>query len=184
MEERDAIARLKAGEIDALRLLVDAHALKARRTAYLITRDRDLAEDVTQDAFIRAYERIGSFDASRPFGPWFLRIVVRGAIDASRHGPAHADETLEVLDRIPDLGTGPEEAAEWSALRAEVWEAIGALPPKQRAVVVMRYYLDLNETEMARALGTAPGTVKSRLHTAREHLRQALRSRFFQEAHE
>ena len=79
MEEREAIARLKRGDIGGLEPLVRAHYVPVVRAAYLITRDHGLAEDIVQAAFVRAYERIGQFDAGRPFAPWFLRGVVNDA---------------------------------------------------------------------------------------------------------
>lgn len=68
--ERSAIARLKAGDIGGLAALVEMFQVQAIRTAYLISRDRSLAEDITQAAFIRAYQRIDQFDADASFGPW------------------------------------------------------------------------------------------------------------------
>lgn len=185
MQEIEGIIRLKRGDISGMCVLVRVHSLKAVRTAYLITRDQPMAEDAVQDAFLRAYERIASFDVSRPFGPWFLRIVVREAIDAVQRAspgrrPAGADAE-EVVRHLPDVSAGPEEALEWAELRRDVWEALGTLPAKQRAAVVMRYYLDLSENEMARELGIAPGTVKSRLHSARNGLRRLLRPLLFEE---
>src|SRR5690349_19424198 len=80
MEEQTAIALLQRGDIAGLATLVRLYQVRAIRAAYLITRDRALAEDVVQAAFIRAYQRIGQFDPRRPFGPWFLRCVTRDAV--------------------------------------------------------------------------------------------------------
>ena len=83
MEEAEAIAQLKQGDVGGLEALVRGHQVQAVRTAYLITRDRALAEDIVQAAFVRAYQRIEQFDTRRPFGPWFLRSVVNDAIKAA-----------------------------------------------------------------------------------------------------
>ena len=185
MQELEGIIRLRRGEIDGMHILVRLHSLKAVRTAFLITRDQGVAEDVVQDAFLRAYERISSFDITRPFGPWFLRIVVREAISAARTASpgleTGSQDAERILDSLPDVSPGPEQALEGAELRREVWDALETLPPKQRAVVVMRYYLDLSEEEMAHELGIAPGTVKSRLHIARHRLRRLLRPLLVQE---
>lgn len=91
MSESEAIERLRQGDIKGLEALVRAHELRALRAAYLIVRDRDVAEDVVADAFVRAYEHIGCFDGARPFAPWFLRLVVniarRRAAQRERHVP-------------------------------------------------------------------------------------------------
>ncbi len=76
MQESKAIARLKRGDLGGLEALVMTYQVKALRAAYLIVRDDDLVEDVVQNAFLRAYERIAQFDGERPFGPWFFRIVI------------------------------------------------------------------------------------------------------------
>lgn len=71
MDERRAVERLKGGDPGGLEALVKAHQVRAVRAAYLICRDRPLAEDVVQGAFVKAYEKIKTFDEGRPFGPWF-----------------------------------------------------------------------------------------------------------------
>src|SRR5512136_161338 len=83
MEENQAIARLKQGDLSGLEELVQRYQVRAVQAAYLVVRDRSLAEDVVQAAFIRASEKIGQFDEQRPFGPWFLRSVIHAAIKAA-----------------------------------------------------------------------------------------------------
>jgi len=177
MEEQQAIALLKRGDIGGLETLVRKYQVQAVRAAYLIVRDRALAEDIVQAAFLRAYERIGQFNTGRPFGPWFLRSVVNDAVKAAarreRQVPLddEAGETVSLADPAPD----PGELAEQAETRQAVWAALGELPPAQRAAVVLRYYLDLSEVELADELACPPGTVKWRLHAARERLRALLR---------
>lgn len=182
MEEREAIAWLKQGDIGGLERLVREYQVQAVRTAYLITRDRGLAEDIVQAAFLRAYERIGQFDAGRPFGPWFLRSVANDAVKAVARGRRQVslDASLEegeapLADILADPNPGPNEAAEAVDLRQKVWDALGSLPPAQRAATVLRYYAGLSEAEMAEQLDCPPGTVKWRLHAARKRLRRLLR---------
>lgn len=182
MDEAEAISRLKGGDIVGLETLVRVYQGRALRTAYLITRDTQLAEDVTIDAFLRAYERIRQYDTERPFGPWFLRIVVnlarRRATQYARD-LAMPDEDLAgeniVESTLASAQVGPHEAAERAELRAAVWDALGRLTPAQRATVVQRYYLDLSEREIAARLDCSVGTVKWRLHTARQRLARWLR---------
>ena len=80
MDEQEAIQQLKHGDIGGLEFLVYRYQLKAVRTAYLITRDLGLAEDVVQDAFLHVYRSIRGFDAARPFEPWFLRSVINASV--------------------------------------------------------------------------------------------------------
>lgn len=83
VDERNAIAQLKRGDIHGLDMLMRIYQVRALRAAFVITRDLPLAEDLVQSAFVRAYERIEQFDETRPFGPWFLRSAVNSAATAA-----------------------------------------------------------------------------------------------------
>jgi RNA polymerase sigma-70 factor, ECF subfamily len=181
MDEREAIERLKKGEVDALETLVRLYHNRAGRVAYLIVRDHAVAEDLAQGAFVRAYERIGQFDTTRPFGPWFMRIVVNDAIGAARGRERRTSyEARDVgtpMEWLADPAAGPHELAEEAEERRRVWAALEKLPPAQRAAIVQRYYLGMSEAEMAEGGGHPPGTIKSRLHAARRRLSKLLHAR-------
>ena len=179
VEERGAVERLKKGDVGGLEVLVRMHQTRALRAAYLIVRDRALAEDVVQEAFVRAYERIGRFDETRPFGPWFTRVVVNDAIKVAsrreRTVPVERGEGGDLLASLPDHGASPEGLAEEAEERRRVWAALERLPPVQRAAIVQRYYLGLSEAEMAGGVASPPtGTIKWRLHAARKRLSKLL----------
>ncbi len=180
MDEREAIGRLKRGDAGGLRVLVETHYDRATRAAYLVVRDPALAEDVAQGAFVRAYDRIGTFDPARPFGPWFMRLVVNEAVEAARkrerRRTAHLDPSgpESLLAHLEDTSRGPHELAEDAEARRRVWAALSKLPPAQRAVIVQRYYLGMSEAEMAGGGLSAPGTIKWRLHAARKRLAKLL----------
>jgi RNA polymerase sigma-70 factor (ECF subfamily) len=188
MHEIGAIELLKRGDIRGLETLVHLYQEKALDAAYLITHDYPAAEDVVQEAFIRAYRHIGRFDGSRPFGPWFLRIVVNTALTTTRKATVHRELSLEArstggvfvgedqvsLTEVPSLEPGLEEMFEAAETREEVLAALDKLSPEQRATVVMRYYLDWSDAEMSETLGIVPGTVRWRLSRARERLRELL----------
>jgi len=182
MDEQGAVERLKAGDIGGLEAMAELYYTRATRVAYLIVRDRALAEDVAQGALVRVYESIGSFDASRPFGPWFTKIVVNDAIKtASRRERTvsfYEGNTEDLLGRLADPETGPHESAEKAETSRRVWRALEQLPPAQRAVVVQRYYLGMSEAEMIGLGASSPGTVKSRLNRARKSLSKLLRPQF------
>ena len=188
MHEIGAIELLKRGDIRGLETLVYLYQEKALDAAYLITHDYSAAEDVVQEAFIRAYRHISRFDGSRPFGPWFLRIVVNTALTATRKATVHRELSLEAhssggafvgedqvsLTEVPSLEPGLEEMFEAAETREEVLASLDKLSPDQRAAVVMRYYLDWSDAEMSQTLGIVPGTVRWRLSRARERLRELL----------
>ena len=178
MDEREAVRRLQEGDIGGLSALVSLHQKKAVQCAYLITGDPALAEDVVQAAFVRAYERIGQFDDGRPFASWFVRIVINDAIKAAQRRSREVSlETGEpsLADLLSDGNPGPAAQMEEADFRFAVRKALRRLAPRQRAAIVMRYFLEMTEDEIAAAMHSPPGTVKSRLHRARERLRALLR---------
>lgn len=180
--ERPAIARLKGGDIGGLAALVEAYQIQAIRTAYLIVRDRPLAEDITQSAFIRAYERIAQFDSNASFLPWFLRSVANDAIKAAERARRTQSLDIDVEDGAPaivlvDQAAGPAALLEQAEDAAAVWALLGRLPARQRAAVVLHYFDGLNGTEIADQLHTQPATVRWQLFAARAKLRTWLGAR-------
>jgi len=181
MNEHEAIARLKMGDITGLKTLVNIYQVQAVRAAYFITNDKKLAEEIVQDAFLRVYERIEQFDVERPFAPWFFRIVTNLAIKAAKKEArtlsldnSTTDPEATFLELITDTLPEPDDKIVMHQLQEEVRQALGKLTPKQRSVIVMRYYLDMSEAEMSDKLEVAPGTVKWHLYAARERLRTLL----------
>ena len=182
MNERRAIEILKEGDPGGLEHLVKEHQVRAVRAAYLICRDHPLAEDVVQGAFVKSYEKIKNFDEGRPFAPWFTKMVMNDAIKAA----SRRERTTRYEGGSPDLlleepGMGPHELLEESEERRRVWAALAKLPPAQRAVVVQRYYLGMSEAEIAGNEDSPPGTIKWRLHAAKQKLSGLLRPRFSEE---
>jgi RNA polymerase sigma-70 factor (ECF subfamily) len=177
MDDGGAIARLRQGDIGGLEYLVHRYQIPALRAAYLILRDTVAAEDVVQGAFLRVYHSIAGFDPARPFGPWFLRVVANDALKAAarreRDVPLDLDEVGDAL-ALPDRGPALDDLLAEAETSAAIWVALGKLSAEQRAAVVLRYYLDLSETEIAARLACPPGTVKSRLYAARQRLRSLL----------
>jgi RNA polymerase sigma-70 factor (ECF subfamily) len=175
--EQCAINALRNGDIKGLETLVRLYQLRAIRAAYGITGDRHAAEDVVADAFLAVYDRISTFDLQRPFAPWFYRIVVNGALKAVR-GNRRTETTpgdyATWLYTQPDSGPGPEASAEYNELRILLLDAIYELPPNQRAALVLRFYLDMDEASIAETLSCPLGTVKWRLHAAKQKLRESL----------
>jgi RNA polymerase sigma-70 factor (ECF subfamily) len=181
--ERTSIAQLKAGDIGGLAALVETYQLQAIRTAFLIVRDRAIAEDITQSAFIRAYERIDQFDPQAPFGPWFLRSIANDAIKALERSRRTRSLDVGTADDpspatvLVDEAAGPAALFEEAEDAAAVWALLGRLPSKQRAVIVLRYFVGLSDAEIADRLDAPRATVRWRLFAARERLRTWLSAR-------
>ena len=183
MQEKQAIAQLKRGEIAGLAVLVKQHQVKAIRVACLITRDQAMAEDIVQNAFIKVYQRIEQFDVQRPFEPWFLRSVVNASLQAvksQKRTVSLEPNQYEAFDFSKVLKSSEPELEEYvlrGELRTLIKQALDHLPAEQRAVVVMRYYLDMSEKEIAGVLQKPQGTIKWRMSSAKQKLKGILTRR-------
>ena len=166
--DRDLIELAREGSDGAAGALFDRYWPFAWRAAYAVTLNRSLADDAAQEAIGRAFAGLARFDTTRPFGPWLKRIAVNCAIDLLRDA-----ERRGRLDGHPELELGSVDAAE-AADVSEVVTAVAALSPAKRAVVALRYWLELPFDEIAGVLGLPVGTVASRHSRALEELRATL----------
>jgi RNA polymerase sigma factor (sigma-70 family) len=170
-DEADVLARVRGGDSAAYGELVNRHALVAKRTAVLLGAGAD-ADDVVQEAFVKAYRGLGGFREGAAFRPWLLRIVANETRNAVR---ARGRRTQREQRAAPlDVVLDPADEAVSLERRTELLAAVRALPDQMRLVVTCRYLLDLDEQETAVVLGWPRGTVKSRLHRALGRLRDAL----------
>jgi RNA polymerase sigma-70 factor (ECF subfamily) len=181
MEDRIAVSRLQQGDLSSLEPLVHRYQARAVHAAYLIVYDRPLAEDVVQTAFIKVAERIGQFDNERPFAPWFFRIVVNDALKIAkrRQRQLSLDEqpdqrVAQLAKWLVDPGLQPHQVVEHNETRQIILKAIESLPPGQRAVIVMRHYLDMSMADMSVKTGRPLSTIKWWLRDARHRLRGLL----------
>lgn len=179
-----AIRRLQRGDMGGLECLIARYQGKALRTAFLILHDEPMAEDVVQDVFIRFYQRVKCFDDARPFEPYFLRSVVNAAfncIEREKKGQYFPDGDTSELENLLEEAASVEEQVDFNTLKWQIAEALVDLPPRQRAAIVQRYYLEMSEKEMSEALGSPPGTIKWLLNAARARLRSLLGSERMEE---
>jgi RNA polymerase sigma-70 factor (ECF subfamily) len=176
MDDLQAIRRLQRGDMGGLETLMERYQVRAARAAFLITYDEALAQDVVQETFLRIYQRIHQFDESQPFEPYLIRSVIHASLNAIRRNKRFAslDGNAQELENLLDRAASVESQVEFTQLQQEVLNSLSGLSPRQRAVIVQRYYLDMSEREMALSLDAAPGTVKWLLNAARERLRHLL----------
>ncbi len=173
MDERDLIARVRAGDGAAERALYDTHVDRVYRLAYRLAGDDDLARDFTQETFIRAFERLDSFRGESALSTWLhaiaTSVVLNGLRKVKRFRGREAD--LEAADAVP--GGGGRRAAE-PDLKERLHRAIDGLPEKYRMVFVMHDVEGYTHEEIGVALGVETGTSKAQLSRARAKLREAL----------
>lgn len=163
------------GQASAFSRLVERYQEVAFRAAYLITREAGAAEEVAQDAFVRAHRALATYRAEEPFRPWLLRIATNLALNHVR-GASRRRRMVERLGFQRRQATEPaaDEAVVLDERQRLLWAAIRGLPEDDRVVLYLRYFLELPEREIAAVIGKAPGTVKSRLNRAAGRLRAVI----------
>ena len=165
-DERALVRGAQRGSASDVEALFRLHWSRAHRAAYLVVGDAAAAEDIAQEAFLAAVRNLDRFDRRRPFGPWLHRIVVNRAIDHAR---------ARALRRETELGETPAATPPAEPPNGTLHAAIAALPPEQRAVVVLRHLLEYTPGEIAELLDLPRGTVNSRLRRGLDALKGAAR---------
>jgi RNA polymerase sigma-70 factor (ECF subfamily) len=164
--EATLVRAAQRGSAEAFAELFRRHWPRAHRAAWLVVHDATAAEDVAQEAFLSAVRSLDRFDRRRPFGPWLHRIVVNRAIDYARARELRREVAGADYDHAADeVNHAPSD---------DVVAALAALPPEQRAVIVLRHLLGFTPGEIARALGLPRGTVNSRLRRGLDGLQEAV----------
>lgn len=172
MTDDEAVLACQNGDRDAFRHVVERHKDVLFGTAVLMTGNRREAEEHVQEALLSAWRGIRGFQRERPIKPWLVRILVNVVISYRRKQAVPTvpiDEPGELSDLV-DIGESLEAQEERQMLRS----ALSRLSPEHRQVVVLRYFAELTVPEVARAIRTREGTVKSRLSRALEQLRGQL----------
>lgn len=169
--EANLIRQARQGEAAAWETLVRQHQAAAFRLGYLLLRSPAEAEDVAQEAFVRAFLALDKFDETRPFRPWLLQItrnVAKNRLRSlSRYWAMVKRWWGEEATAVTATSVSQDESA-------RLWQAVQQLRPKAQEVIYLRYFLELSEAETAEALDIPAGTVKSRLHRALQQLRRVI----------
>jgi RNA polymerase sigma-70 factor (ECF subfamily) len=168
------LARARRGDLAAFEAVVRRYQRRVYGVALRIVRAHDVADDVAQEAFVRAWRSLDRFDLGRPFGPWVCRIAANLAVNHVRSPRAREEGLPNGHAETPSGDPDPLGAALDAEARRVLDEAVAGLPPEQRAVFVLRAVEEMSYAEIAGALGISPGTVMSRLFRARERLARAL----------
>jgi RNA polymerase sigma-70 factor, ECF subfamily len=172
---RDLVARAQGGDETAFRALVVLHQDRAYGLALRITRSPADAEEVAQDAFVRAWSALPRFRGESSFGTWLHRIVARRALDRTEELKRRGGRELHVVDEagLPEPAAGGRDAGDTLRDRA-VRRLVAALPGAQRMAVTLYYYEDRSVEQVAAILGMPENTVKTHLSRARTALRDKL----------
>jgi RNA polymerase sigma-70 factor (ECF subfamily) len=169
--ERALIERAAAGDQRAFRTLYDDHVDRVYRLAYRMAGDEELARDFTQEAFVRAFERLDQYRGEAAFSTWLHAIAVSVSLNGLRKAKRHRgrERSLDDVGPLASPGRRPEPD-----LRERLRRAVDALPDLYRTVFLMHDLEGYRHKDIAAALGVAVGTSKARLFRARAKLREAL----------
>lgn len=170
ISDRQLLARLRAGDGDALHMVFDQHAAALHRLAYRLLDSRDDADDVVQDTFVGLPRALAHYTDRGDLGAWLRRITVRLALMRLRGDRRRVATALRSTAPAP-TAEGPESDV---VLKEQIGRAIAALPPSLRAVVVLRMIEEYSHEEIASLLGMSVSASKVRLHRALKQLRPLL----------
>ncbi len=178
-EESIWLAQARAGDQEAFSHLIEMYQTPIFNLAYRMLGDPAEAEDAAQEAFLRAYTRLATYDTSRSFKTWLFSIASHHCIDRLRKRRltwVSIDQPLPatLAPALAEKAPGPEERAMQSEQAALIQRHLAQLSPEDRAVIVMRYWNDFSYDEIAEATGGTVSAIKSRLHRARVSLAERM----------
>jgi RNA polymerase sigma-70 factor (ECF subfamily) len=169
------IVCIRDGDLDALGELYERYKTQVYRTALAVTHNKEAAEDILQDAFLRVYTYADRIDETVLLGPWLYRVTVNLAYSWTGRVKRWLQFLQGVIDRwTTPVQRNPEATAEERDRRQILQQAIDGLSARHRVVIVLYYLEGLSLKEIAYVTGVPEGTVKSRLHYARENLKRAI----------
>ncbi|KMY46056.1 RNA polymerase sigma factor SigW [Bacillus sp. FJAT-27916] len=181
---KERIQQVRDGDQRAFEDIVEFYKDKVFQLCYRMLGDRYEAEDVAQEAFLRAYVNIHTFQMNRKFSTWLYRIATNLCIDRIRKkkpdfyldAEVAGTEGLDMYSQIPSAEKLPEEELENLELKERVQLEIQKLPEKYRAAIVLKYVDELSLKEISEILHLPIGTVKTRIHRGRDALRKSMQS--------
>ena len=180
LSDEEVVTRVLAGETGMFEIVMRRHNQRLYRVARSILRNDGEAEDVMQDAYVRAYEHLDQFAGKAKFSTWLTRIAVHEALARQHRGTRYqelepmSDREGDPMDRFASLAPGPEQQASSSEIRRLLEEAVEKLPDVYRSIFMLRDVEEMSTTEAAAALDITEENAKVRLHRARALLRKSL----------
>lgn len=183
LSDDEVVARVRAGETSMFEIVMRRYNQLLYRVARSILRNDGEAEDVMQDAYVRAYEHLNQFAGKAQFSTWLTRIAVHEALARQRRGNRYqelepmSEQDGDPMDGFASTALNPEEEASNSQIRSLLEEAVEKLPDAYRTVFVLRDIEELSTSDTADALEISEENVKVRLHRARALLRRSLYAR-------
>jgi RNA polymerase sigma-70 factor (ECF subfamily) len=183
LSDEEVVTRVLAGETAMFEIVMRRHNRRLYRVARAILRNDGEAEDVMQDAYVRAYQHLDQFAGRAKFSTWLTRIAVHEALARQRRGTRYqelnsmSDREGDPMDRLATLAPDPEQQASNSETRRLLEEAVETLPDAYRTIFMLRDVEEMSTIDTAHVLDISEENVKVRLHRARALLRKSLYAR-------
>jgi RNA polymerase sigma-70 factor (ECF subfamily) len=168
LSEREIIILVKKGKKEAYQAIVERYMKRAYYIALGFVRNPQDALDISQEAFIKAFRRIKSFDVERPFFPWFYKLMKNFCLD-------HLKRRSRIQEVPLEEGRVLKEEHEDREMKEVLWKGIESLPVEQREVIILRYFQELSYQEISEVMGKPVGTVMSSLFYAKKRLKEAIK---------
>jgi len=178
-DELELVERARKGDRQAFGVLVERYQRRVVGVVLAVVHNSEDAVELAQETFVRAYQNLGKFEERSSFSTWLYRIAVNMAIDWRRHEGRHVtlrgEEAETELNRIPSVVGDSFKEAQRSEMAQRIRDALEQLTPEHRAAILLREVEGLSYDEISDVLQCPRGTVMSRLHYARNHLREILK---------
>ena len=178
IDEREVLLRCQRGDSRAFGNIVEKYMTRAYYTALGLTGSQEDALDISQEAFVRAYRNIKTFDVSHKFFTWYYRILRNLCANflrsRSRRARRFSRTGTAELEKVIDASADPSLLIERDEIKVAVWQAISSLSEVSREIIVLKEFQELSYKEIAELLGCPIGTVMSRLFNARQALKVKL----------
>jgi RNA polymerase sigma-70 factor (ECF subfamily) len=180
--DAQAVERVRSGDTDGFRVLVDRYSRSVFRLAYRMTGNEADAEDVVQESFLRAYRQLDSYESRSSFSTWLYRIAANYSLDLIRSRKRHEDrrahalegDEVNVLDSVKSAEPGQERVLYGSQVRARIDAALSELSDQERTAFLLRHFEGKSIEEIGAVLGTAGSATKNSIFRAVRKLREAL----------
>lgn len=168
VRDGELVSRVRAGDLEAYGDLVERYQSSVFGVCYRLMGERQAAEDMSQEAFLRAYDRLGTFDIDRPFGPWIRQLAANLCLNELKRARLLTVPLFEGTDRRSSTDLrGPEQIQLQQEQKQTVREALQELPAQYRAAIELRHFHDMSYREIGRAMGWSESEVKTNLYRAR-----------------
>jgi RNA polymerase sigma-70 factor, ECF subfamily len=177
-DEKALVRAAQQGDMAAFEELVARHRDRVYARAYSMMRNEDEALDLSQEAWVKGWQRLKQFQGEASFGTWMTRIVINLCLDQLRRQKRHRAESIEAMDedsggverQMPVVTVNPTSGLERAELRKRIDEALGKLSNEHRTVLVLHEFEEMEYKEIAKVMGCSIGTVMSRLFYARRNM--------------